>query len=133
MQHDTLHQAVHHAGRLVNVRGALLSKEVTRISAVELVFESLTITFSVDSEFDTIIASSLPLSSEELICPAVQPFWEHCLGKRLQWAWRLTNQQGYEDGIRFGFQNTDESDYAYIELIAAASSFDFFTVNRVEV
>jgi hypothetical protein len=129
---DALHQTVYQGGRLLGVREALLWEESDRVSALELTFEALTLTLSVDSEFDSIQATLAPMADGMIIRKAAQDVWQSCLGKGLHWAWRLTNQQGYDDGVRLEFHNPGEDTSVRAELIAMASAIDFFIANQVE-
>ncbi len=61
------------------------------------------------------------IESDVLIC------FSEFLGRKLFWAWSLTNNQGYNDGLKFQFQNSDVA----LELIVEASPIKQFTVKKV--
>lgn len=121
---EALRSACYDAGRLTGVREALLVEESSLVSAVELVFEQLTITVAAEPDYDKVAVSVSSLSSDEAISTSPQAFWAMCIGKRVKWAWLLTNHQGYSDGLRLEFKNTDEKEAVVVELIAMASSFE---------
>ena len=129
---DALHRIVYEGGRLTGVREALLWEDRGPGSALELSFESLTATFSVDPEFDSVSATLTVMPSEISISPCTQAIWQPCLGKGLHWAWQLKNQQGYVDGVRLEFHNPGEQGTERVELVAIASSLEFFVVHRFE-
>lgn len=101
------------------------------IDAIEMRFENDTIaTIYVEAEFDTL---RLELSEMKLnedcsikVATSVKP-WNEVLGRNLSWIWLLSNQQGYEDGLRFEF-STIESDKTsrVITLIGIASSIKMY-------
>ena len=130
---NALHKACYESGRLIDVRETLIDEGSDSINAVELTFEALTVTLSVQPDDDTVLASLSSLSNDEIFRTTRQSFWSTCIGKGLQWAWLLTNQQGYKDGIRLEFHNVDEQDSVIVELIALASSFEFFIASKHEV
>ena len=48
-------------------------------------------------------------------------------GLPVQWAWEMTNQQGYTDGVRLEFGDPNDSNKSRtVELVVAASSLKFF-------
>ena len=49
--------------------------------------------------------------------------WKDAIGRPLLWAWRMTNQQGYFDGLQFDFAKTVESPVTRIQLLVAATEF----------
>ena len=129
---DALHRIVYEGGHLIGVREALLWEDGGPVSALELSFDSLTATFSVDSEFDSINATLTTMPDGLAISPSTQAIWQSCLGKGLHWAWQLKNQQGYVDGVRLEFHNPGEEGTERVELIAMASGLEFFLANRFE-
>jgi uncharacterized protein DUF6334 len=55
--------------------------------------------------------------------------WNTCLGAGARWLWQLTNQQGYSDGVRLEFGNSDEKSRATVELLVMASAIKTLIVN----
>jgi hypothetical protein len=65
---------------------------------------------------------------EVLITPApAESPWTSALGTVPQWIWVLENQQGYHDGLQFGFA-VDGAEVCRVQLIAAASSWQVSVV-----
>jgi hypothetical protein len=117
---NLLRQACSNGGRLRCVRENLLTPNSPLTTAIELQFDTLTITISAVMEDDTI--SIIPTSIENGSYATSGPPWSLSIGKPLQWAWLMTNQQGYTDGLRLEFKDPDDSASVVVELIVAASS-----------
>ena len=130
---EALQKACYEAGHFIGVRESLLETGCTLISGVELQFEKLTIAVSAVADDDTVSVSFVPLPQSDICRPSTHQFWQPCIGKGLQWAWSMTNQQGYTDGMRFEFHNPDESESVIVELIAMASGLHFFSVSGAKV
>jgi hypothetical protein len=94
------------------------------ISAVELQFQELAITLSAVADDDTISISQASLAQPTPV--GYSAHWDQCLGHPLRWAWLMTNQQGYTDGIRLEFGGPDCPQSVVLELVVAASSFSTF-------
>lgn len=103
------------------------------IDAIEMRFESTIATIYVESDFDTLHLelSEMKVGSDCYIKVATtfKP-WEGALGKSLSWIWLLTNQQGYEDGLRFEFSAKENETPTIITLIAIASSIQMYSSQR---
>jgi len=56
------------------------------------------------------------------------PPWSKCIGLDVSCAWRLTNQQGYSDGVRFEFGKPSEKSKVLLELLVVASAIQLFVV-----
>ncbi|MFC5571604.1 DUF6334 family protein [Lysobacter yangpyeongensis] len=126
-----LKTACDRGGPLVGVRVAPLVPGSTLIGAFELRFKELTVTLSVADD-DEISVTSAPLL-QPTPAHASAPFaWSRCIGKRLRWAWLLTNQQGYTDGVRLEFGDPDVSESVVVELVVAASSLHPFISQPAE-
>jgi hypothetical protein len=76
-----------------------------------------------DDDTLAVTFGSLDSDTEETLIEAgtTQP-WLACIGSGVRWAWLLTNQQGYSDGVRFEFGNPDEASRAVVELLVVASA-----------
>ena len=87
--------------------------------AVHLNFERASYTVGQNPDDDTITLLRRKLPS---IHPAseVEPF-SRAIGKRVLWAWILTNQQGYTDGLQFEFWKSAEEEQVVVQFIAEAS------------
>lgn len=121
---NVLRQACYDGGTLRHVREASLDPGSPRIAAIELQFDALTITIAAVSDDDTV--QILPGPIQTASCPGSGPLWPLCVGKSLQWAWLMTNQQGYTDGVRLEFGESDNPESVLVDLVVAASGLDSF-------
>lgn len=129
---ELLRNACYDGGNLRHVREILLDPNYPPIiMALELQFDTLTIAFSAVADDDTIAVTSgsYPGPSHQT---ANSPL-ASCIGKPLQWAWLMTNQQGYMDGARLEFTDPDNQQSVIIELVTAASSLHFYLAGPTEV
>jgi hypothetical protein len=100
---DTLAKIYDTAGRLVGVSQTLFEGDPRFVTTVGLRFESLSAVFRAVPDDDTLAASLEPLvpePTETLIDASQSAPWSACVGFSIYCAWRLTNQQGYSDGVR---------------------------------
>jgi hypothetical protein len=121
-------------GQLVGVKYALLEGVSHQISAILMQFEAATATFRVISDDDTIeiyLNSKLPNSEEILVDMSTATPWEYLIGSGIFWAWQLTNQQGYVDGIRLEFGKPNST--TIIEFIVVASTIKVFRIAPASV
>ena len=119
-----LKAACDRGGPLVGVREFQLFPGSNAISAVELQFQGLTVTLSAVADDDTISISLAPLAQPTQV--GYSAHWDQCLGNPLRWAWLMTNQQGYTDGLRLEFGGPDNPQSVVLEFVVAASSFATF-------
>lgn len=126
---DLLRQACFDGGRLRGVREELLALDSPLVAVIELQFEALTINISAVTEDDTVLIALGPLAETTLTAGGV--FWPHCIGKPLQWAWLMTNHQGYADGVRLEFNDPDERASVHMDLIVSASSIHSYQARPV--
>lgn len=117
---ELLRSACYGGGNLRQVREILLDPDCPHIMAVELQFDTLAIAFSAVADDDTIALTSGSCSGPSR--QTISSLWTSCIGKSLQWAWLMTNQQGYTDGARLEFIDPDYQQSVIIELVAGASS-----------
>ena len=120
--------------RLVGVSYALFEGAPHFITAVEMRFESFSATFrAMPDDTLTVILEALDLDSDEsLIDVSKSELWSQCLGSRIPWLWRLTNQQGYDDGVRIEFAKPEEDFISVVEFIVMASAIQVFSSVRHE-
>lgn len=126
---DLLRNVVDTGGRLVNARHALFEGDPQFITAVELQFESLSVVLCAVPDDDTLAVNSGEFEStpdEILVEVSDSNPWSKCLGSGLAWAWELTNQQGYSDGLRLEFEEPGEPSNLVVELIVIASAIELF-------
>ena len=99
------------------------------IEAIEMQFENAVATIYVESDFDTLRLdlSEMKVGSDCYIkvATSTEP-WNKAVGKSLFWIWLLTNQQGYEDGLRFEFSAKENEAPMIITLIGIASSIQLY-------
>ena len=99
------------------------------MAGVELDFEGTLICIGVDPEDDSIRVHKSWEKAEELLRePVASLGWDTVYGRRILWAWSLTNHQGYEDGIQLEFSPID-GPYFSAQFCGCASSV---TVLRLE-
>lgn len=126
---DTLAKIYDDGGRLVGVTYTLFEGDPKFITAVGLRFEAVSAVFRAVTDDDTLAVSLgtlTPEPSETLIESGNSAPWSACMGFGICWAWRLTNQQGYSDGVRLEFSEPGEVSRAVVELIVAASAIELF-------
>lgn len=100
------------------------------VTAIGLRFASLSAVFRALPDDDTLAAALGPLAPEpdELLVEASDRApWSECVGLGFCWGWRLTNQQGYADGVRLEFSVPAGASRAAVELIVAASAIQIFS------
>lgn len=130
---ETLAQICNDGGPLVDVSYALLDCERPFVTTVALRLEHLTVVFRAISDDDTLAASVGPLvaAPTEITEEAGGELpWTDCVGLGVCWGWRLTNQQGYIDGVRLEFSAEGESSRAVVELVAIASGIRILTASE---
>jgi hypothetical protein len=121
--------------RLVGVSYALFEGAPHFITAVEMRFESFSATFRAIPDDDTlmVILEAIELDSDEsLIDVSKSEPWLQCLNSKIPWLWRLTNQQGYDDGVRIEFSKPEEKFIFVVEFIVMASAIQIFSATRHE-
>ena len=123
-------------GKLVGVSYTLFEGDPRFITAVGLQFESLSIVFRAVPDDDTLAATlgSLLPERKEILSSAIdfEP-WKKCLGASVCWAWRLTNQQGYSDGVRLEFSERGGKSFAIVEMVVAASAICLYEAERHQI
>lgn len=94
------------AGPLLAVRETRFEGSADFVTGYDFAFANLSARLLADGEFDTIrlviAPGDVPTDSAALDVSANAP-WTRAIGLELVWAWALTNQQGYTDGLRFQF------------------------------
>jgi len=126
---DTLAKLSDDCGPLVGVTYTLFDGSPRFVTAVGLRFEAASVTFRAVADDDTLAASLGPLdpeSGETLIEVGRAAPWSGCVGAGVCWAWQLTNQQGYTDGVRLEFSEPGGPSRAVVELVVVASAIQVF-------
>jgi Family of unknown function (DUF6334) len=131
---DTLAQVIDDGGRLIAVTYALFEGNPGFVTGCVLRFEGLTATFRAVGADDTLaaeIGGSDPGPDEEVANVSGSAPWAGCVGLGIHWGWRLTNQQGYTDGVRLEFGEPGGPPRAVVELLVVASVSRVFTAAEV--
>jgi hypothetical protein len=126
---DTLAKIYDDGGPLVGVSYTLFEGDPRFITAVELRFKSLIAALRAVPDDDTLAVSlgrPAPRPGETLIDATDSGPWPACIGLGICWAWRLTNQQGYSDGVRLEFGGPGGASSAVVELVVVASAIHVF-------
>jgi hypothetical protein len=121
----TLAKICDDGGPLVGVSYTLFEGDPQFITAVGLRFESLSAVLRAVPDDDTLAVSLgmlVPEPHETLFEAADSGPWPVCMGLGICWAWCLTNQQGYSDGVRLEFSEPGVASSAVVEFIVAASA-----------
>lgn len=127
---NTLWQIIEEGNQLVGVSYALFEGQHNLITAVELRFTSLVFNLRALGDDDTLSISldALQLDSDEsLFEPEKSDLWSSCIDKHIVWGWRLTNQQGYDDGLRLEFSNTENKIGPVVEFVVMASAIHIYS------
>ena len=130
---DVLAKIYDEGGAFLGAGYTLFDGDQGFITAVELRFEKICAVFRAEPDYDTLavtIDRLKPGADETLIDASNSEPWATCVGFGIRWAWQLTNQQGYSDGVRLEFSKPGESSRAVVELIVAASAIEIFRVRR---
>jgi hypothetical protein len=130
---DILAKIYEDGGRLVDVAYTLFGGDQHFVTAIGLRFESVSAVFRAVSDDDTLALSLGPLlpSPEETVVAASGSHpWSECAGLGVRWAWRLTNQQGYSDGVRLEFSEPGQVSRAVVEMVVVASAIHLFVAVR---
>ncbi len=120
------------AERLVSVELALFDGNERFITAVCLKFELLTAVFKANDNDDTLelVFGGYDLKVNEVFVSVDgrQP-WIDLIGGKVSWGWELTNHQGYLDGVRLEFRESDTiQTRGIVEMIVAGSAIHISTV-----
>ena len=125
-------------GKLIGVKYSVFDAGLDGtdwVESVEMQFENIVITVYVDTDFDTLRVNlgEMKVNSDCYlkVVTSVKP-WDELIGRRIAWIWLLTNQQGYEDGLRFEFSTKEKGKESRIlTLIGIASSIQFFLSQKI--
>lgn len=129
---DTLAKIADEGGPLIAVTYSLFGGNPGFPTAVGLRFPTVFAVFRAVEADDTLAASlspSLPGPDEHSVDATDSTPWSECVGFGVGWAWSLTNQQGYRDGVRLEFHNPDKASVV-VELIVVASAIQIFVAAR---
>ena len=126
-QKQVIFKIVSEAGRLLHASETRFAGGSGFITAVALIFERFTLYVAALSDDDSISVGLEPLPSDDDCVTDIstqQSPWHRVSSFECQWAWLLTNQQGYTDGVRFEFRT--DTGCRVIELLVAASQIHYY-------
>lgn len=89
--------------------------------AYVLRFEQLTITIGVNPDDDTVVIVEGERVGPSQTKTPVEPIWANAVGRPLRWAWLLTNQQGYRDGVQLEWAHPEEARGVCLQLVAVVN------------
>ena len=121
---EALRRICYEGGCLVGVEYALFEGSDNFVTAIALHFQGFSAVFKAVEEDDTLSVTVGPLIPElnDIVKSATDSeCWPRCIGLSVQWAWLLTNQQGYSDGVRLEFHSPKERT-CIVEMIVSASA-----------
>jgi hypothetical protein len=127
-----LYDFVYEIGNIASVVGCnelepVKDFEFKRFDEVQFVCEHGIFTVVAEGEYDTVgmkmTESTLPFQRD---ISNTEP-WIQVIEKSIEWAWLLTNQQGYTDGFQFEVRTTDG--HVNVQLMCVASSFSVHVVS----
>ncbi len=118
---------VHETGEpLINVQGFFFVDEPSddMLVAVQFEFENHVVVLAAqDDDTLQVIESSRHIDEVRVDSRNLSKLspWNRALGKPLLWSWRMTNQQGYSDGVQLQFATNVTGEKAEVQLIVVAS------------
>jgi len=133
---DTLARIYNDGGRLLRVTCTLFEQNPRFVTAIGLRFESVSAVFRAVPDDDTLearVGSLAPEPDETYNDASDSAPWNGCLGLQLRSAWRLTNQQGYTDGVRLEFNEPDQACRTVVELVVVASAIRVFVASAADL
>ncbi len=114
------------AGNLLAAKTYSFPELLDEAAVIELVFQSLNCAILANEDTDEIeISSNYDLTA--FVRTDIKPIFNEFYGHSLAWVWKLINQQGYRDGLKFEFKECSSA----IELIVLASSIKFYKVTGI--
>lgn len=125
------------AGALRAVHYVLFDDSPSLLVGVIFDFETLNATMLAESTYDEILIRLAPYdleSDEKLLTVSGRSPWNELCGLRIRWAWEMTNQQGYNDGLRFEFGDPETGEKGEtVEMLVAASAIQVSLARSVTI
>jgi hypothetical protein len=107
------------------------------ITEIIFIFEEVVLRITVNTEDDTIclstVESDIDIADSTIRNKQFDELIASFKSKSIQWAWKLTNQQGYFDGVQFEFTDkiaSVENDIV-VQFIAIASAIQVYLVKKI--
>ena len=98
---------------------------------LSLGFERTNVTLAVTADDEIEVPSQITADD-----PAIQEIdlgemvpWRGSIGRPLIWAWVMTNQQGYSDGLQLEFAEDVEAESVIVQLIALGAQLRVRVIN----
>jgi hypothetical protein len=103
------------------------------LAAIWLYFSPTVLCIQVDPQDDSLkLVQSPPAGMTTLESLTTKEPWKRAIRKQVLWAWRLTNHQGYVDGIQLAFCEPGTGrESVVIQLIGKASTVETIVAHRV--
>ena len=96
------------------------------IALLILKFENLSCAFRIVEDSDEIFIS-LDVGTDGFVNRKLSSFWTETFGKNIMFAWELTNNQGYRDGLQLEFTENSLT----IQFLVVASSLRLYKIEQV--
>ncbi|KMT63735.1 DUF6334 family protein [Catenovulum maritimum] len=120
-----LSKLVEVAGNLRKVYTYSFAEIPNEIAAIELEFDDLSCSINVVEDFDE-IAINIPPDTTGCIPSSQSTLFHKCKGGKILWCWKLINNQGYTDGLKFEFSNGIK-----FEVVVVCSAINQYAVNEL--
>ena len=117
---------------LVSVEPIVSPESREDLAGVVLSFEEHEVFVYVDSEFDEVVAAtSLPSELLRTGSRYDTGVWCDAAGCSMLWAWQMSNQQGYSDGLQIAFHRPGTGvPSVVVQVIGCASFLEVYEVRR---
>lgn len=103
-------------------------------TSIRMIFEELGVSIRVDPDWDTLVVEPCEadvVRGQQVYDASHEAVWARTIRTTPQWIWRLTNQQGYSDGLQFEFIDKDAKREWSVQILASASQIKVRTVSDV--
>ena len=126
-------QAVYHSQQpLMSVEGYYF--EGTLLRAICLVFENRSLFFFAQDDDSLGVSTSkdaIPDDDLQVHDITASAHWSLAVGRTMTWVWRLTNQQGYLDGIQFEFSKDSYNKSWQVQILIVAGAVQAREIRRI--
>ena len=96
-------------------------------------FDSLSVYVNVCPDDDTIELANepkAPFTVFRKINVSDSEYWKPLIGRVLSWTHVMINNQGYQNGVSFGFANEQTSEVSSVMLVAGCSTLSVYQVQN---
>jgi hypothetical protein len=126
---ELLTQIVYQSGVLQQVEYVIDPQNLDGLQAIVFIFENDIYTARCLAEDNTIkLSPGRPKVADlyQIVSASKQKPWSMVINARLLWAWSLTNQEGYFDGLRLEFASNSTNKAVIIEVVSRALSLKIY-------